>query len=92
MIEYPYTPPQIDKAMSDLATWLDRIYTIRSGPEIEMGLERIRPVFDAMNVKPTCPVFLVGGTNGKGSVCAYIDTILRSAGYKTKNCVDVRTD
>lgn len=69
--------------MSDLATWLDRIYTIRSGPEIEMGLERIRPVFDAMNVKPTCPVFLVGGTNGKGSVCAYIDTILRSAGYKT---------
>jgi dihydrofolate synthase / folylpolyglutamate synthase len=69
--------------MTALQNWLDRIYAIRSGPEIEMGLERIRPVFDAMNVKPTCPVFLVAGTNGKGSVCAYLDTILRAAGYKT---------
>jgi dihydrofolate synthase / folylpolyglutamate synthase len=69
--------------MSTLQSWLDCIYAIRSGPEIEMGLERIRPVFDAMNVKPACPVFLVGGTNGKGSVCAYIDAVLRAAGYKT---------
>jgi dihydrofolate synthase / folylpolyglutamate synthase len=69
--------------MSDLATWLDRIYAIRSGPEIEMGLERIRPVFEALNAKPACPVFLVAGTNGKGSVCAYLDSILRAAGYKT---------
>jgi dihydrofolate synthase / folylpolyglutamate synthase len=69
--------------MSDLTTWLDRISSIRSGPEIEMGLERIRPVFDAMQVRPTCPVFLVAGTNGKGSVCAYLDAMLRAAGYKT---------
>lgn len=69
--------------MSELLRWLDRIYAIRSGPEIEMGLERIRPVFDAMNVRPACPVFLVGGTNGKGSTCAYIDAMLRASGYKT---------
>lgn len=69
--------------MTSLQSWLDRIYAIRSGPEIEMGLERIRPVFDAMNVKPACPVFLVAGTNGKGSVCAYLDAMLRAAGYKT---------
>jgi dihydrofolate synthase / folylpolyglutamate synthase len=69
--------------MTSLQNWLDRIYAIRSGPEIEMGLERIRPVFDAMNVKPSCPVFLVAGTNGKGSVCAYLDAMLRAAGYKT---------
>jgi dihydrofolate synthase / folylpolyglutamate synthase len=68
---------------STLQSWLDRIYAIRSGPEIEMGLERIRPVFDAMKVKPACPVFLVAGTNGKGSVCAYIDAMLRASGYKT---------
>ncbi|MGL5002876.1 MAG: bifunctional tetrahydrofolate synthase/dihydrofolate synthase [Casimicrobium sp.] len=67
--------------MNALSAWLDRIYTIRSGPEIEMGLERIRPVFDAMKIAPSCPVFLVGGTNGKGSVCAYIDAMLRAAGY-----------
>jgi dihydrofolate synthase / folylpolyglutamate synthase len=69
--------------MSALSDWLDRIYTIRSGPEIEMGLERIRPVFDALNVAPTCPVILVAGTNGKGSVCAYLDAMLRAGGYRT---------
>jgi dihydrofolate synthase / folylpolyglutamate synthase len=69
--------------MSALSDWLDRIYAIRSGPEIEMGLERIRPVFEALNVAPTCPVILVAGTNGKGSVCAYLDAMLRAGGYRT---------
>ncbi len=67
--------------MTTLADWLTRISAIRSGPEIEMGLERIRPIFERMNVAPTCPVMLVAGTNGKGSVCAYIDAILRAAGF-----------
>ena len=67
--------------MTTLADWLTRIFAIRSGPEIEMGLERIRPIFERMNVAPTCPVILVAGTNGKGSVCAYLDAILRSAGF-----------
>ena len=65
-----------------LADWLTRIFAIRSGPEIEMGLERIRPIFERMNVAPTCPVILVAGTNGKGSVCAYLDAILRAAGFR----------
>ena len=34
--------------MTALADWLTHIYAIRSGPEIEMGLERIRPIFDRM--------------------------------------------
>ena len=67
--------------MTTLANWLTRIFAIRSGPEIEMGLERIRPIFERMNVAPTCPVILVAGTNGKGSVCAYLDAILRAAGF-----------
>lgn len=67
--------------MTTLADWLARIVAIRSGPEIEMGLERIRPIFERMNVAPTCPVILVAGTNGKGSVCAYLDAILRAAGF-----------
>lgn len=29
------------------------------------------------------PVIHVAGTNGKGSVCCYVDTVLRRAGYKT---------
>jgi dihydrofolate synthase / folylpolyglutamate synthase len=67
--------------MTALADWLARIVALRSGPEIEMGLERIRPIFERMNVAPTCPVILVAGTNGKGSVCAYLDAILRAAGF-----------
>ncbi len=67
--------------MTTLADWLTRIFAIRSGPEIEMGLQRIRPIFERMGAAPTCPVILVAGTNGKGSVCAYIDAILRSAGF-----------
>ncbi len=46
-----------------------------------MGLERIRPIFERMNLVPACPVILVAGTNGKGSVCAYLDAILRAAGF-----------
>ena len=67
--------------MSALTDWLTRIYAIRSGPEIEMGLERIRPIFERMAVAPNCPVILVAGTNGKGSVCAYLSAILRAAGF-----------
>ena len=68
--------------MTALADWLTRIYAIRSGPEIEMGLERIRPIFDRMAVAPNCPVILVAGTNGKGSVCAYLSSILGAAGFR----------
>ena len=68
--------------MTTLADWLARISAIRSGPEIEMGLERIRPIYERMKVAPACPVILVAGTNGKGSVCAYLDAILRAAGFR----------
>ena len=30
-----------------------------------------------------CPVFTVAGTNGKGSTCAMLESILRAAGYRT---------
>jgi dihydrofolate synthase / folylpolyglutamate synthase len=67
--------------MTSLADWLERIAVLRSGPEIEMGLERIRPIYERMDVAPSCPVILVAGTNGKGSVCAYLDAILRAGGF-----------
>ena len=68
--------------MTALSDWLTRIYAIRSGPEIEMGLERVRPIFDRLAVAPKCPVILVAGTNGKGSVCAYLASIFRAAGFR----------
>jgi dihydrofolate synthase/folylpolyglutamate synthase len=66
-----------------LSAWIARIAALRSGPEIVLGLERVRPVFDALGAHPRCPVFLVGGTNGKGSTVAFIDAILRAQGHRT---------
>jgi dihydrofolate synthase / folylpolyglutamate synthase len=48
---------------------------------IDMGLERIGKVKAAMQLTFACPVMTVGGTNGKGSTCAILESILLRAGY-----------
>lgn len=48
---------------------------------IELGLERIRRVKATLGQTQHCPVITVGGTNGKGSTCAYLENILVRAGY-----------
>jgi dihydrofolate synthase/folylpolyglutamate synthase len=48
-----------------------------------MGLDRVASVFARMKVKLQHPVVTVGGTNGKGSTCAMLESILRAAGYRT---------
>ncbi|GLU32268.1 bifunctional tetrahydrofolate synthase/dihydrofolate synthase [Trinickia caryophylli] len=48
---------------------------------IDMGLGRIGKVKAAMRLSLPCPVFTVGGTNGKGSTCAILESILLKAGY-----------
>ena len=51
---------------------------------IELGLERISKVLDLLgNPQNSLKCIHVAGTNGKGSVCAIISTILSSAGIKT---------
>lgn len=47
-----------------------------------MGLERVAEVRDRLGLKLQCPVIAVAGTNGKGSVCAMLESIYSSAGYK----------
>jgi len=49
---------------------------------IELGLDRIRQVKDVLGQSQHCPVITVGGTNGKGSTCAYLENIIDRAGYK----------
>lgn len=49
---------------------------------IELGLERIRAVKASLGQVQHCPVITVGGTNGKGSTCAYLENIIGKAGYK----------
>ncbi len=50
---------------------------------IHLGLERIQHLLDLLG-KPhlKVPVVHVAGTNGKGSVCAYIASVLITAGYR----------
>ncbi len=54
---------------------------------IRLGLENVRRLVAALGVRvddPDGPRFIhVAGTNGKGSVCAMLDSILRSAGVRT---------
>jgi dihydrofolate synthase / folylpolyglutamate synthase len=50
---------------------------------IELGLDRVAAVRDRLGLAPKFPVIAVGGTNGKGSTCAMLESCLRRAGYKT---------
>ena len=50
---------------------------------IDMGLERVQAVAQRMGLAFGCPVITVAGTNGKGSTCAMLESILRQAGYRT---------
>jgi dihydrofolate synthase/folylpolyglutamate synthase len=66
---------------ASLEQWLE--YIERLHPKtIELGLERVAKVRDALQLEPTFPIITVGGTNGKGSACAMLESILRRAGFK----------
>lgn len=65
-----------------LAGWLDHIGQQHPNA-IELGLERVREVADRLGLhKPAKHVITVGGTNGKGSTVAFIESIARAAGLK----------
>lgn len=64
-----------------LDDWLGRIERLHHRP-IELSLDRVRTVADRLGIGLRCPVFVVGGTNGKGSTCALLDATLRAAGYR----------
>ncbi len=51
---------------------------------IKLGLENVRRLFSAWDIAdPEAAVIHVAGTNGKGSVCALMESILREAGCRT---------
>ena len=77
---------------SPLADWLahcERLHPVG----IDLGLERVSQVWQRMGVVLGTPlgqepvdgapvVFTVAGTNGKGSTCAMLESILLQAGFK----------
>ncbi len=49
---------------------------------INMSLDRVIQVKKRLQLQLSCPVIMVAGTNGKGSTCAMLESILLRAGYK----------
>jgi dihydrofolate synthase / folylpolyglutamate synthase len=50
---------------------------------VHLGLERIQALLGELgNPERSFPVVHVAGTNGKGSVCAYLSHMLQTAGYR----------
>jgi dihydrofolate synthase/folylpolyglutamate synthase len=64
-----------------LADWLAALETMHP-KTIDMGLERVAQVKQRLGIHFDCPVVIVGGTNGKGSTCAMLESILLQAGYR----------
>ncbi|OFA01891.1 bifunctional tetrahydrofolate synthase/dihydrofolate synthase [Duganella phyllosphaerae] len=72
--------------MSNLPTtlpaWLALLEARHAETVINMGLDRVLAVKERLQLAFTCPVIMVAGTNGKGSTCAMLESILLRAGYK----------
>ena len=75
--------PNLNKKFifNNLNEWLSHLETAHP-VGIDMGLSRINRVRDFLGLHFTCPVITVGGTNGKGSTCAFLESILMAAGYR----------
>jgi dihydrofolate synthase / folylpolyglutamate synthase len=51
---------------------------------VNLGLEASERLLDALgNPQNKTPIIHVAGSNGKGSVCAYLSSILTTSGYRT---------
>ena len=61
-----------------------KLITSKSNFYIDLSLDRITSAFDKLgNPQDNLKFIHVAGTNGKGSVCTMLESILRCAGYKT---------
>jgi dihydrofolate synthase / folylpolyglutamate synthase len=50
---------------------------------INLGLSRIQRLLELLdNPQRNLPILHIAGTNGKGSVCAYLSSVLTAAGYR----------
>ena len=49
----------------------------------KQGLRNTAALLETLQAWPLCPVIHVAGTNGKGSVCAMLNSVLTKAGYRT---------
>lgn len=76
-------PHRVVRVNTDsLSQWLDRIERLHP-TEIDLGLDRVGQVAGALGViAPRARVITVAGTNGKGSVCCLLESILIAAEHR----------
>ena len=72
------TPAGLPKT---LPQWLEYIEQLHP-KTIALGLDRVEKVKRALGLEPVFPIVAVGGTNGKGSVCAMLEAILNCSGFR----------
>ena len=66
---------------SSLSEWLTYIDDV-SPKKINLDLGHILKANKHLGIKPNFPIILVAGTNGKGSTCAFLESIFTQAKYK----------
>ncbi len=69
--------------LADYASVKEYLYALKAGG-IKFGIDRMRRLADALgHPERSYPVIHIAGTNGKGSVAAMLESILRTAGWRT---------
>lgn len=77
------TPQSLEDGSVLILTEIDLLLNRFTHFGIELGLERIeRLLEDLGNPQLQIPILHVAGSNGKGSVCAYLSAVLTEAGYR----------
>jgi dihydrofolate synthase/folylpolyglutamate synthase len=66
---------------AELQSWLAHCECLHP-TEIELSLDRVAAVRARLALTFECPVLTVAGTNGKGSTCAFLASILGRSGYR----------
>jgi len=74
----PVFPPVPDACLADWLAYLESLHPAA----IELGLTRVQRVAGRLGLRLDCVRFVVAGTNGKGSTCTMLATILAAAGYR----------
>jgi dihydrofolate synthase/folylpolyglutamate synthase len=80
------SPPDLPDSLPAWLHYLEHLHPCGEAG-IELGLDRARQVSEALRQRPFCPILTVAGTNGKGSVVAFLASILNAAGYRVGSYV-----
>lgn len=83
MLNKPNVDGAILSQLSDYASVREYLYALKAGG-VKFGIDRMRRLADALgHPERAYPVIHIAGTNGKGSVAAMLESILRASGRST---------